>query len=71
MWAQTLGAFKVYDIAILCNVEANETLRILDGIGRNGLLTTERQNKYNIWTQFGRETRQILNNYYNHQFCMA
>lgn len=64
-------ALQILDIAILCNVKPKEALKVLDGLGRDGLLTTERQKKYSSWTQFGKTTRRILNNYYNHQCCLA
>jgi beta-N-acetylhexosaminidase len=62
---------QVLDIAILCNIGLDETLKVLDGLGKQGLLTTSRQDKYNDWTQFGKKTRQILNHYYNHQCCLV
>ena len=68
---KTREALQVLDLAILCNIETNATLKVLDNLGRDGLLTTERQQKYNAWTQFGKDTRQILNHYYNHQYCLA
>ena len=66
---KALEALETLDIAILANVSTSETLQTLDQLGNKGVLSTERQHKFNAWTTFCSRSRKILGSYYYKNFA--
>ena len=59
MLEKTNNSLELVDIAIMCNISATESLKVLDNLA-NGQLSAAREPYFKKWTEFGRLTRAEL-----------